>query len=202
MGLSLPSKLVNVSDEAVGLSICQWVRVHAERSQDRGDVARAADGDAEAFERLYRATVGRVYALAVRMAGGEAADDLTQEVYLRAWRKLHTFRGDASFSTWLHRLAVNLILSRREASRKREARQVSFDRAVDPVATRALSPGVRLDLEAALARLPGGAREVFVLYDVEGYTHVEIAGLLGISPGTSKSQLHRARLLLRRHLSA
>jgi RNA polymerase sigma factor (sigma-70 family) len=177
------------------------VHVPLSHSQEPGDVSRATAGDVEAFERLYRATVGRIYALARRMAGEEAADDLTQEVYLRAWRKLHTFRGDANFSTWLHRLAVNLILSQRAAEKKRSARQVSHDGVLDTLAARGLSPGTRLDLEAALARLPAGAREVFVLYDVEGYTHDEIAGLLDISAGTSKSQLHRARMLLRSHLN-
>lgn len=172
-----------------------------EQSREPDDVGRAAAGDVEAFERLYRATVGRVYALARRRAGEDAADDLTQEVYLRAWRKLHTFRHDASFATWLHRLAVNLILSKRAVERKREARHVAGDGLLDSMATRARSPGVKMDLEAALARLPTGAREVFVLYDVEGYTHDEIAGMLKISAGTSKSQLHRARMLLRGHLN-
>ncbi len=170
-------------------------------TSDADDVRRAADGDVEAFERLYRATVGRVYALARRMAGEDSADDLTQEVYLRAWRKLHTFRGDAGFATWLHRLAVNLILSRRETERKREARHVGHDGLLDGLVAKVRTPGLRMDLEAALDRLPAGAREVFVLYDVEGYTHDEIAGLLDISTGTSKSQLHRARMLLRNHLN-
>lgn len=164
-------------------------------------MARAAGGDAEAFERLYHATVGRVYALARRMAGEDVADDLTQEIYLRAWRKLHTFRGEAGFATWLHRLAVNLILTRRASVRRIESRQVSSEGLLEAMAARMRLPGVRLDLERALARLPAGAREVFVLYDVEGYTHDEVAGLLGITAGTSKSQLHRARMLLRDHLN-
>lgn len=177
------------------------MHVPLNETNDSDDVALAAGGDVQAFERLYRTTVGRVYALARRMAGEDAADDLTQEVYLRAWRKLHTFRGDASFATWLHRLAVNLILSRRESDRKREARHVTHEGVLEGMVARVRSPGTRMDLEAALERLPAGAREVFVLYDVEGYTHQEIAGMLEISAGTSKSQLHRARMLLRTHLN-
>lgn len=177
------------------------MHVPLNETSDSDDVARAAAGDVEAFERLYRATVGRVYALACRMAGEDSADDLTQEVYLRAWRKLHTFRGDAAFATWLHRLAVNLILTRRESERKREARHVGHEGVLEGMVARVRPPGIRMDLEAALERLPAGAREVFVLYDVEGYTHDEIAGLLAISAGTSKSQLHRARMLLRNHLN-
>lgn len=164
------------------------------------DVRRAAQGDARAFERVYRATVPRIHALACRMAGEGAAEDLTQEVYLRAWSRLHTFRGDARFSTWLHRLAVNLILSRRESMRRREDRHVRTDGLLDRMAGRLRSPGTKLDFEAGLAALPERARDVFVLHDVEGYKHTEIAGLMGIEPGTSKSQLHRARMLMREYL--
>jgi RNA polymerase sigma-70 factor, ECF subfamily len=166
------------------------------------DVKRAAGGDHEAFERLYRAHVPRVHALALRMAGPEVAEDLTQEVFIRAWEKLATFRGEARFSTWLHRLAVNHILSRRETWRRREARRVSVEGMLERfVAPRRRSSGLALDLEEALRRLPDGARQVFVLYDVEGYGHEEIAAAMGISMGTSKSQLHRARMLLRGHLN-
>lgn len=160
----------------------------------------AVRGDSEAFERLYRATVPRIHSLARRMAGESAADDLTQEVYLRAWSRLHTFRGDSRFSTWLHRLAVNLILTRRASLRKQRDRTVSGGGLMESMAARMGRPGWRLDFEAALAALPDGARDVFVLYDVEGYKHEEIGEMLGIHPGTSKSQLHRARMLLRRHL--
>ena len=165
------------------------------------DVRRAAQGDHQAFERLYRDHVGRVYALAVRMAGDGLADDLTQEVFIRAWEKLGSFRGDARFGTWLHRLAVNYILTKRASTRKREARHVADDGLVDRmVAPRKRSSGAALDLEQAVKMLPEGARQVFVLYDVEGYPHDEIAGMMNISVGTSKSQLHRARMLLRRQL--
>lgn len=165
------------------------------------DVQAAAGGDHQAFERLYRDHVGRIYALALRMAGERAAEDMTQEVFIRAWEKLATFRGDARFGTWLHRLAVNLILSKRETLRKREARHVTAEGVVDRiVAPRKRSSAAAMDLEAALRHLPDGARQIFVLYDVEGYGHDEIASRMGISVGTSKSQLHRARMLLRRHL--
>jgi RNA polymerase sigma-70 factor (ECF subfamily) len=160
----------------------------------------AVRGDAQAFERLYRATVPRIHSLARRMAGESAADDLTQEVYLRAWSRLHTFRGEARFSTWLHRLAVNLILTRRTSMKKQQDRTVSGTGLLERMSAKVSRPGVRLDFEAALATLPDGARDVFVLYDVEGYKHEEIGEMLGIHPGTSKSQLHRARMLLRRHL--
>lgn len=174
--------------------------MHVEPTQADRDVERATSGDAEAFERLYRATVARIHGLARRMAGDDLADDLTQEVYVRAWKKLGTFRGEASFGTWLHRLAVNLILSRRESVRKREARLLG-ESWMDSLRARAASPGLKVDLEGALRRLPDGARQVFVLYDVEGYSHDEVARAMGITTGTSKSQLHRARMLLRRYLN-
>jgi RNA polymerase sigma-70 factor (ECF subfamily) len=136
------------------------------------------------------------------MVGDDVAEDLTQEVFIRAWGKLGSFRGDARFGTWLHRLAVNLLLTRRETLRKREARSVTAEGTLDRlVAPRGRSSGAALDLERALERLPEGARQIFVLYDVEGYGHEEIAKQMGISVGTSKSQLHRARMLLRGHLN-
>ncbi len=165
------------------------------------DASLAANGDAEAFERLYREHVARVHSLARRMAGVEAADDLTQEVFLRAWQKLGTFRGSSSFGTWLHRLAVNLILSRRTTLARRRDRHVAAEGLVERMIGRRETPGLAMDLEAAMGHLPDGARQVFVLYDVEGYSHDEIAQAMGISVGTSKSQLHRARMLLRRHLN-
>jgi RNA polymerase sigma-70 factor (ECF subfamily) len=164
-------------------------------------VELALRGETRAFEGLYRAHHGRVYSLAVRMAGVEWAEDLTQEVFIRAWEKLRTFRGRSSFGTWLYRLAVNLILSRRETLRRRDRRQVWGDEALERGPGLTPSQGLSLDLEAAIQRLPEGARQIFVLFDVEGYPHEEIAALMGISPGTSKSQLHRARMLLRGHLT-
>ncbi len=136
------------------------------------------------------------------MAGVELAEDLTQEVFIRAWEKLRTFRGESRFGTWLHRLAVNHILSRRETWARRESRRVKGEGVVERMrAPERRSSGLALDFEDAVPRLPEGARQVFVLYDVEGYGHEEIAQAMGISVGTSKSQLHRARMLLRAHLN-
>lgn len=171
---------------------------HAEAT----DVRQAAGGDHDAFARLYHAHVGRVHALALRMTGPSVAEDLTQEVFIRAWEKLATFRGEARFGTWLHRLAVNHILSRRETWARRESRRVTAEGILDRIVTpRRRDAGLALDFEGAIGRLPDGARQVFVLYDVEGYGHEEIAAAMGISVGTSKSQLHRARMLLRGHLN-
>jgi len=135
------------------------------------------------------------------MAGEGGADDLTQEVFIRAWEKLGSFRGEAAFGTWLHRLAINHILSRRQTAQRRDDKHVDAEGVLDRVAARRVAvPGLRIDFERALQRLPDGARRVFVLHDVEGYKHEEIGGLLGITTGTSKSQLHRARMILRGYL--
>lgn len=166
---------------------------------DAVDAALAASGDGHAFERLYRQHVTRIHNLARRMTGPEHADDLTQEIFVRAWNKLGLFRGDAAFGTWLHRLAVNLILSRR-AQLAVERRRANEGVAVEGLAGRRASHDARMDLEAALGRLPEGARQVFVLHDIEGYTHEEIASQMAIAAGTSKAQLHRARMLLRGYL--
>ncbi len=169
---------------------------------EKADVRRAAVGDHDAFERLYRAHVGRVYSLALRMTGPELAEDLVQEIFVRAWSKLDTFRGDSHFGTWLHRLAVNHILRRRSTWSRREARRVPWTGVLGGlVAPRRRSSAEALDLERALERLPERARRVFVLYDVEGWSHEEVAGELGITVGTSKSQLHRARMLMREELN-
>ena len=166
----------------------------------RSDVARAAAGDVRAFEALYRTHLPRVHSLVRRMAGGRDTDELTQDVFVRVWQKLATFRGEASFTTWLHRLAVNVVIERFRTEQTRRQRHVDgediFDVLPGPTACRDLP----MDFDAALERLPDGAREIFVLHDVEGYKHKEIADLLGISAGTSKAQLHRARMMLRKHL--
>ncbi len=172
------------------------------QSLETSDVALAARGDAQAFRRLYEENVGRVHALARRMVGYEHATELTQDVFVRAWQKLHTFRGEAKFSTWLHRLAVNLILSRRASLATNRARFLADDQVIERLESR---PGGRehgIDFENAIGRLPDGARTIFLLHDVEGYRHAEIAGLLGVTTGTTKAQLHRARMLLRGHLEA
>lgn len=166
-------------------------------------LGRAREGDERAFQELYRAHVGRVYALCLRLAGerGEA-EELTQDVFVRAWERLATFRGESAFGTWLHRLAVNTFLMARRTRTRRERRVMPAD---DPAALErpgADPPaGLRLDLERAIARLPEGAREVFLLFDVEGYGHKEIGAMLGIAAGTSKAQLFRARRLLREWLA-
>ena len=166
---------------------------------DAIDAALAASGDAHAFERLYRRHVNRVYNLVRRMLG-EDAEDVTQEVLVRAWQKLGTFRGEAAFGTWLHRVAVNVILNRRTArGRWRRLFAEEPEGGID-LPGRATSPAHGLDFESAMARLSPGARQVFVLHDVEGYRHEEIAGMLGINVGTSKSQLHYARMALRKTL--
>ena len=120
--------------------------------------------------------------------------------FVRAWQKLGTFRGEAAFGTWLHRLAVNVILARRETLGTRRKRYIEGDAVLEVLPARKAGPELTIDFESAMERLPDGAREVFVLHDVEGYRHEEIGEMLGLATGTSKSQLHRARLALRRHL--
>ena len=167
---------------------------------EAADAALAASGDGRAFERLYRAQVARIHSLARRMVDADHADDLTQDVFVRAWEKLPTFRGEAAFGTWLHRLAVNVILARRQAIGKERHRYHDDAELVDSVPTRSGSHDLTMDFEEAIGRLPDGARQVFLLHDVAGYKHEEISEFLGVVPGTSKSQLHHARMALRKHL--
>ncbi len=171
---------------------------------ERDAVARASRGDVAAFERLYRANVGRVHALCQRMTGDSSlAEELTQQAFVRAWQKLASFRGASAFSTWLHRLTVNVVLGHRRSSARREARvAVSGDEGFADPRGYEESPGNVVDLERAIASLPESARTVFVLHDVEGFRHREIAEATGIAEGTSKAQLHRARTLLRKALSS
>ena len=153
---------------------------------------------------MYHAHLGRVHNLARRMAGPDSADELTQDVFVRAWQKLGTFRGESSFGTWLHRLAVNVIVERFRTLGTARDRFLADGEAVLerlPGARGGAKHDVKMDLEAAMKRLPPGARTVFVLHDVEGYRHEEIGQMLGVSVGTSKSQLHRARMTLRGHLT-
>ncbi len=172
----------------------------AARDAETADAALAASGDGRAFERLYRRHVDRVHSLVRRMIGPEHADDIAQDVFVRAWTKLSTFRGEAAFGTWLHRLAVNVILARRATLGTERGRYDDSEAALDRVSGRAAAPELSMDFEEAIERLPDGAREVFVLHDIEGYHHDEIADMLGIVTGTSKSQLHHARMTLRKHL--
>lgn len=166
-------------------------------------VERACAGDESAFEALYRGNVGRVYGLCLRMLGEQpAAEELTQDVFVRAWEKLSLFRGDSAFSTWLHRLAVNVVLQHLRSRKRREARvRLTDDVTRLAGSTRPAQVGHRMDLERALDTLPAGARTVFVLHDIEGYKHAEIAHMTGTAVGTSKAQLHRARKLLREVLA-
>ena len=163
-------------------------------------VRRARAGDEAAFEALYRAHAGRVYAVCLRMTGNaEEAKTLTQDAFVRAWEQLGTFRGEAAFGTWLHRLSVNLVLmDRRQAARRRED-ALPDGEATEPARVDAPLE-LRMDLEAAVAALPTMARQVLVLHDIEGYQHAEIGRLLGIAEGTSKAHLFRARRLLREAL--
>lgn len=162
-------------------------------------VARAQDNDYGAYEQLYKMHVGRVFALCVRLCKDrDMAEDLTQEAFILAWRKLDKFRGDSAFGSWLYRIATNTVLS---YLRKQKPFQHSIN--IDDTEEEAMPEDVaeRIGLEQAIAKLPPGARAVFVLYSLVGYTHDEIAGLLSIAQGSSKAQLHRARQLLQKHLS-
>ena len=170
-------------------------------------IEEAKNGSAEAFEILYHAHKRRIYSLCLRMTGNAAeAEDLTQEAFLQVFRKIGTFRGEAAFSTWMHRLAVNLVLMRLRKkgvvassleepaeSDSEDSRKRDFG-AADPALTGAVD---RVVLERAIQALPAGYRKVFYLHDVEGYEHQEIARMMGCSVGNSKSQLHKARMKLR-----
>ena len=164
---------------------------------------RCGRGDPDAFEQLYRAHAGRLYTLVIRMvASADIAEDLLQEVFLTAYRKIGGFRGDSSLGTWLYRMAVNHCLDFLRGRQNKMARttdSLDEDGMTEPAtpAPAVSSPISQLDLERAIARLPEGCRTAFVLHDVEGFQHHEIAKLLGISEGTSKSQVHKARMKLR-----
>jgi RNA polymerase sigma-70 factor (ECF subfamily) len=164
------------------------------------DVALAAQGDSMAFERLYRTHVPRIHSLTRRMIGSRDADEVTQDIFVRTWQKLRLFRGESAFSTWLHRLAINVVIERRRTWAVERGRMADDPAALDFVSVAPARADLTVDFEQAMERLPEGAREIFVLHDVEGYKHREIADMLGIATGTSKRQLHRARMLMRGHL--
>jgi RNA polymerase sigma-70 factor (ECF subfamily) len=153
----------------------------------------------DAFEKLYREHSPRVFALCLRLTGGtrEEASELMQDVFIRAWRGLPSFRGESAFSSWMHRLAVNAMLESARSAKRRTARVLPMP---DPASLGAVAaverPDLQVDLERAIAALPEGARVAFVLHEIEGYQHSEIAAQLGIAEGTVKAQLHRARKLL------
>lgn len=158
-------------------------------------------GDVDDFEHIYRQHAARIYSLACRIAGSaDDGEDLLQEIFLQAYRKLATFKGDAALGTWLYRLALNHCLDyvrSRQAKMNKLTETLDADDSTFQPAARRETPIARLDLERALERLPDGCREAFVLHDVEGFDHKEIAELLGIAEGTSKSQVFKARAKLR-----
>jgi RNA polymerase sigma-70 factor (ECF subfamily) len=173
-------------------------------ADDESDLIRRAQRrDQQAFEQLYRRHVGRVHALCRRMTADlTRAEELTQTVFIQLWEKLALFRGESAFTSWLHRLAVNTVLMDFRATHRREARVFGTDNPamLEGPPLQPPPPGLRLDLDQAIARLPPQARTVFMLHDVEGYTHEEIASLMELETGTTKAQLHRARQLLREAL--
>ena len=168
-------------------------------------VIRAREGDSEAFARLYDAHAPRIHAVCLRLSGdpGRAAE-LLQDVFVHAWQRLGSFRGESAFGTWLHRLAVNVVLQAARGDHRR-ARRVALGDDLAPNGidgpARMVEPGLRMDLERAVAALPTTLREVFVLHDAEGFQHGEIARLLSMPIGTSRSHLFRARRMLREALS-
>ena len=196
-----------MSADAVSRSDLNSDFLDVQASAEAKAIAEAKQGSAEAFEILYHAHKRRIYSLCLRMTGNTAeAEDLTQEAFLQLFRKIGTFRGESAFSTWMHRLAVNIVLMR---LRKKGLVTSSWDEPADPdyegSRTRdfgsedlALTGSVdRIVLENAIQALPPGYRMIFFLHDVEGYEHQEIAGMMGCSVGNSKSQLHKARMKLR-----
>ena len=168
----------------------------------------AQRGDAAAFEHLYQSHSRRVYALCLRMVGNPPeAEDLTQEAFLQMYRKIQTFRGESSFSTWLHRVTVNIVLMK---LRRKKPAEVSLEENTErdeespsprsefgQVDLRLTGSIDRINLQRAIDRLPPGFKAIFILHDVQGYKHNEIGGILGCSTGNSKSQLHKARMRLR-----
>lgn len=184
--------------------MASWVADPAFHDDDTELVERAGTGDCAAFEELYRRHRDRVYGLLWRLAGGDAAlaEDWLQEAFVRAWQKLDTFRGESRFGTWLHRLSANVALSDRRMRLRRVGRETVLDDATERLAAgdRDVRAPDQLDLEAAIGRLPERARTVLVLYDIEGYSHGEIAEMTGMAVGSSKAQLHRARKLVREAL--
>ena len=164
-------------------------------------IRRAQQSDTRAFEELYRMHVDKVYGLCLRMTGNVSeAEDCVQEAFIQAWNKLSKFRGDSAFATWLHRIAVNSVLGRmRKSNRERDRIQAAAEVSSAPASFE--DNGHLRDLSDAIDRLPEGARHVFVLSAVYGYSHDEASKMLGIAVGTSKAQLHRARRLLAQQLT-
>jgi RNA polymerase sigma-70 factor (ECF subfamily) len=163
-------------------------------------IRRAQKSDQRAFEALYRMHVDKVYGLCLRMTGNVSeAEDCAQEAFIQAWSKLQKFRGDSAFATWLHRIAVNTVLGRMRKS-KREHDRIQTAAEISPSPAAVENDGHLRDISDAVNRLPEGARHVFVLGAIYGYSHEETSGMLGVAVGTSKAQLHRARRLLAQQL--
>jgi RNA polymerase sigma-70 factor (ECF subfamily) len=189
-------------DKITGCAAAEW--------NEREAITRAQQGDGAAFECLYKAHCKHVYSLCLRMLRNIAeAEDLTQQVFLQLFRKIGTFRGDSSFSTWLHRISVNAVLMHLRRRPLAENQMQSLDdegtQGADPVDFARADTSVggvvdRINLKRAIRRLPDGYKRFFLMHDVMGYRHAEIAALLGCSTGCSKSQLHKARKSLRRLL--
>jgi RNA polymerase sigma-70 factor (ECF subfamily) len=169
-----------------------------DRSAELALAQRAVAGDEGAFEAIYRANARRVFGVCLRMGGTrERATELTQDVFVHVWQRLGSWRGESALSSWIYRVAVNLVLSNVRGESRRLTHEMSEDDAGYGLAeNREPSPGNRMDLERAISGLPAGARTVFVLHDVEGYQHAEIARMTGTAEGTCRAQLHRARRLL------
>lgn len=169
-----------------------------DRSRELDLARRATAGDERAFEEIYRAASPRVFGLCLRMSGSrERAVELTQDVFVQVWRRLASWRGESALSSWIHRVAVNLVLSNSRGDRRRLTHEMpEDDDAYLYAESREPAAGSRMDLERAIAALPKGARTVFVLHDIEGYQHPEIARMTGTAEGTCRAQLHRARKLL------
>jgi RNA polymerase sigma-70 factor, ECF subfamily len=189
-----------MDDSSIGITTLARETSASSADADAVDAALAASGDAQAFERLYRAHVARIHSLARRMVGFEEADEATQDIFVRAWEKLSTFRGEAAFGTWLHRVGINVLLGKRQSFGIARGRFAESDEPLSRMSAPKGQTDFHVDFEAAIEHLPDGARQVFVLHDVEGYKHHEVAEMLGVTTGTSKAQLHRARMALRQHL--
>ena len=164
---------------------------------------RAANGDTDAFELVYRAYGAEVYAVCLRMVGDSVeAQELVQDVFVRAWERRESFRGESAFGTWLHRLAVNVVLERFRSDKRRDLRvMLQSDLSESSAQAAGQSSDDQLDIENSLARLPAGARVAFVLHHIEGYSYEEIAALTHLAPGTIRSHVFHARQLLMRMLS-
>ena len=164
-------------------------------ADERKAIAAAAGGSQAAFEQLYRSHAARIFGLCLRLTGHrETAEDCVQETFVSAWRGLAGFEARSAFATWLHRIAVNTVMARQRV--RSNTQETTLDADIEELDRRASEDAPPLDLEAAIAALPGGARHVLVLVGLYGYSHEEAADTLGIAIGTSKAQLHRARQLL------